>query len=157
MPKNWKALTQLGDAEQIEAAYTELETAEALRNEMANIANTASEEARTAATNAAAAAEARQTLATQIDTAQTAGNTAATGILTIAKEKLAVAVAKVNAVIKANQFMIVTAAVIGLGTAIYKLCTAVTEEERMLADAKRAFRRIVGIIRYGDGETFGVE
>lgn len=133
-----EALTQLGDAEQIEAAYTELETAEALRNEMANIANTASEEARTAATNAAAAAEARQTLATQIDTAQTAGNTAATGILTIAKEKLAVAVAKVNAVIKANQFMIVTAAVIGLGTAIYKLCTAVTEEERMLADAKRA-------------------
>lgn len=133
-----EAITQVGDAEQIEAALTDLETAEALRNEAANIALTASEEARTAATNASAASEARETLATQINTAETAGNTAATGILTIAKEKLSIAIGKVNMMLKANQFAIATGAVIALGYAVYKLFTYQTDYQKSLEKVSKA-------------------
>ncbi|MDE5807445.1 MAG: hypothetical protein K2H76_04960, partial [Muribaculaceae bacterium] len=125
-------------AEEAEAAVTELDTLETMRNEAANIANAASEEARAAAVNTAAASEARETLATQINTAQTAGNTAATGILTIAKEKLAVAIGKVNTMLKANQFAIVTGAVLALGYAIYKLATYESDHERAIKSANEA-------------------
>ena len=117
-------------AEEAETAITEINTLETMKNEAADIAQVASEEAKAAATNAAAASEARESLAMQINTAKTAGNSAATGILTIAKEKLALAAAKVNAVLKANQFAIITGAVIALGYAIYKLITYQSEEEK---------------------------
>lgn len=129
-------------AEEAETAVTELDTLETMRNEAANIANAASEEARAAAVNSATASEARETLATQINTAQTSGNTAATGILTIAKEKLAVALGKVNAMLKANQFAIVTGAVIALGYAIYKLATYQSEEEKMASRVKDATDKV---------------
>lgn len=127
-----EAIMAGSDATAIETAVEDLNTAETLRNEAAKVAQTASEEAKTAATNAAAASTARETLATQIDTAQAAGNTAATSILTIAKEKLAVAIGKVNAMLKANQFAIATGAVIALGYAVYKLFTYQTDYQKSL-------------------------
>lgn len=132
-----EAVMQLGNAEEIETAISELETAESLRNEAANISNAASEEARSAAINSVAASEARETLATQINTAQTASNTAATGILTIAKEKLAAAILKVNAAMAANSIAIVTGLVLAYGYAVYKLITYQTEESKALEDASK--------------------
>lgn len=124
------AIMESMTAEEAETSITEINTLETMRNEAADIAQVASEEAKAAATNAAAASEARESLAMQINTAKTAGNSAATGILTIAKEKLALAASKVNAVLKANQFAIITGAVIALGYAIYKLITYQSEEEK---------------------------
>ena len=129
-------------AEELETAATELDTLETMRNEAANIANAASEEARAAAVNSATASEEREILATQISTAQTSGNTAATGILTIAKEKLAIAIGKVNAMLKANQFALITGAVIALGYAIYKLATYQSEEEKMASRVKDATDKV---------------
>lgn len=124
--------TNAGDAEKAQAIATDIAATETWLKEEAATAATAAEELRTAATNASAASEARETLATQINTAQTAGNTAATGVLTIAKEKLALAISRVNAAIKANQFAIITGAVIALGYAIYKLLTYQTDYEKSL-------------------------
>lgn len=124
--------TNAGEAEEAQSIATSIATVETELKEAADNALTLAENARTASTNAATASEARETLATQINTAQTSGNAAATNILAIAKEKLSIAVAKVNAVLKANQFALITAAVIALGTAIYKLCTYQTEYEKGL-------------------------
>lgn len=130
--------TNAGDAEKAQAIASEIATAETWLKEEASTAETIAEEARTAATNAAAASEARESLATQINTANTAGNTAATSILTIAKEKLAVAIAKVNMMLKANQFSLVTGAVIALGYAVYKLVTYQTDYEKSLDRLEKA-------------------
>ncbi len=127
-----QAIMDAGSAEEIETAVMELNTAEEMRQEAANLATAASEQAKTAATNLATASTERESLATQINTAQTAGNTAATNVLAIAKEKLALAIAKVNKVIEANKFALITAAVIALGTAIYKLCTYQSEYQKSL-------------------------
>lgn len=135
-------------AEERETAATELDTLETMRNEAANIANAASEEARAAAINSAAASEARETLQTQINTAETAGNTGATNLLTIAKEKLALAIAKVNTVIDANKIAIVTGAIIALGYAVYKLYTYQSEEEIMALRVKEATDKVN--ISYGE-------
>ncbi len=126
------AIMESMTAEEAETSITEINTLETMRNEAADIAQVASEEAKMAATNAAAASEARETLATQINTAETDSNSAATGILTIAKEKLAIAAAKVNAVLKANQFAIVAGAVVALGYAIYELWNYQTDYQKSL-------------------------
>lgn len=130
--EQYTAATNAGDAEKAQAIATDIASAETWLKEEASLAAAAAEEAKTAATNAAAASEARETLATQINTAQTTGNTAATGVLTIAKEKLAVAIGKVNAMIEANKFAILTGAVVALGYAIYKLVTYQTDYEKSL-------------------------
>lgn len=132
------AFEESASAEEAQTAFTELNTLETAKNEAVDIAQTAAEEAKAAATNAAAASEARESLATQINTAETASNSAATGILTIAKEKLALAGAKVNAVLKANQFAIVTGAVIALGFAIYKLISYQTDYQKATESANKA-------------------
>lgn len=133
-----QAIMEAGSAEEIETAVMDLNTAEQLRSEAADVAKTASENAKTAATNLATASAERESLATQINTAQIAGNTAATNVLAIAKEKLAVAMAKLNAVIEANKFAILTAAILALGIAIYKVCTYESEFTKMMNSAEEA-------------------
>lgn len=125
-------------AEELESSVTELNTLETLKNEGADAAQAAAEEVKAAATNVATASEARETLATQINTAQTVGNTAATKLLTIAKEKYALVVAKVNAVMAANKYAIIIGAVIALGYAIYKLITYQSEEEKRAEAVSKA-------------------
>lgn len=136
--EQYTAAINAGDAEKAQAIATDIASTETWLKEESSTAATIAEEAKAAATNAAAASEARETLATQINTAQTAGNSAATGILTIAKEKLALAGAKVNAVLKANQFAIVTGAVIALGFAIYKLISYQTDYQKATESANKA-------------------
>lgn len=128
--EQYTAAINAGDAEKAQSIATDIASTETWLKEEASTAVTVAEEAKAAATNAATASEARETLATKINTAETAGNSAATGILTIAKEKLALAATKVNAVLNANKFAIVTGAVIALGYAIYKLITYQSEEEK---------------------------
>lgn len=136
--EQYTAAADAGDAEKAQAIATDIASAETWLKEEASAAATAAEEARAAATNATAASEARETLATQINTAQTAGNTAATGILTIAKEKLAVAIGKVNAAINANKFAIITGAIVAMGYAIYKLATYESDHEKAMKSATAA-------------------
>ena len=136
--EQYTAATNAGDAEKAQAIATDIASAETWLKEEASLAAAAAEEAKTAATNAAAASEARETLATQINTAQTTGNTAATGVLTIAKEKLAVAIGKVNAMIEANKFAILTGAVVALGYAVYKLVTYESDLEKATQSAEKA-------------------
>lgn len=125
-------------AEEAETAVTELDTLETMRNEAANIAQAASEDLRAASTTAATVAEERETLATGINTAQNAGNTASVGILTIAKEKLIAAMQKLNTVMAANKFAIVTGLVIALGYAVYKAATYESELTQSLKSADQA-------------------
>lgn len=136
--EQYTAATNAGDAEKAQALATDIASAETWLKEEASLAAAAAEEAKTAATNAAAASEARETLATQINTAQTTGNTAATGVLTIAKEKLAVAIGKVNAMIEANKFAILTGAVVALGYAVYKLVNYESDLEKATQSAEKA-------------------
>lgn len=136
--EQYTAATDAGDAEKAQAIATDIASTETWLKEEASTASTLAEEAKAAATNAAAASEARETLATQINTAQTAGNSAATGILTIAKEKLAVAAAKVNAVLEANKISIVIGAFIALSYAIYKVITYETDLEKITKSAEKA-------------------
>lgn len=119
-----------GDAEEAQSIATEIATTETWLKEEAATAEALAEDLRTASVNAATASEARESAATAINTAQNAGNTASVGILTIAKEKLALAIQKVNMALKANQFAIATGAVIALGYAVYKLATYETDLEK---------------------------
>ena len=136
--EQYTAATNAGDAEKAQALATDIASTETWLKEEASTAATVAEEAKMAATNAAAASEARESLATQINTAQTAGNSAATGILTIAKEKLALAAAKVNAVMEANKIAIVIGAFIALSYAIYKVITYETDLEKITKSANDA-------------------
>ena len=140
--ERWKAAYDSADAVAEEAAAIELETAKSIQSEAADAVATATKEAKAASSAHVAAQQATETASTQINTAQTAGNTAATGVLTIAKEKLAVAISKVNAAIKANQFAIITGAIIAMGYAIYKLITYQTEEEKMAKAVKEATDKV---------------
>lgn len=129
--EKWKAAYDSADAIAEEAAAQELETAKAIQSEAADAVATATKEAKAASSAHVTAQQATESASTQINTAQTAGNTAATGVLTIAKEKLAIAIGKVNAAIKANQFAIITGAIIAMGYAVYKLITYQTEAEKI--------------------------
>lgn len=135
--------TNAGDAEKAQAIATDIASTETWLKEEASTAATAAEEARAAAVNAAAASEARETLATQINTAQTTGDTVATGFLTIAKEKLAAAAMKLNAVLAANKFAIIIGLTIALGYAIYKLITYETEAEKAQKAVNEAMNNAV--------------
>lgn len=126
-----------GDAESAQAIATEIAATEVGLKESADVALTLAEEARAAATNVVTASEARETLETQINTAQTTGNTAATGILTIAKEKLAAAVLRVNTALASNSFAVVTALVLAFGYAVYKLISYKNEAAKASEEAAK--------------------
>lgn len=130
--EKWEAAYDTADAIAEEAASIELETAKTIQSEAADAVSTAAKEAKAASSAHVAAQQATESASTQINTAQTSGNAAASGVLTIAKEKLAVAIGKVNSALKANQFAIVTGAVIALGYAVYKLVTYQTDYKKSL-------------------------
>ncbi|ROT19573.1 hypothetical protein EEL53_10025 [Muribaculaceae bacterium Isolate-114 (HZI)] len=140
--EKWEAAYDTADAIAEEAASIELETAKTIQSEATDAVATATKEAKAASSTHVAAQQATESASTQINTAQTAGNTAATGVLTIAKEKLALAIGKVNAALKANQFAIITGAIIAMGYAIYKLITYQTEEEKMAKAVKEATDKV---------------
>lgn len=139
--ERWKAAYDSADAVAEEAAAIELETAKSIQSEAADAVATATKEAKAASSAHVAAQQATETASTQINTAQTAGNSAATGVLTIAKEKLAIAIGKVNAAIKANQFAIITGAIIAMGYAVYKLITYQTDYEKSLDRLDEAHKK----------------
>lgn len=126
------ALFDLGDTIGIEAEQENLNAALTMQSEAADAVATATKEAKAASSAHVAAQQTLESASTGVNTAQSAGNTAATGILTIAKEKLAIAIGKVNAALKANQFAIVAGAVIALGYAVYKLVTYQNDYEKSL-------------------------
>ena len=130
--------TNAGDAELAQSIASEIATKETEINEAANLANAASEQAKSAAANLATVSTERETLATQINTAQTAGNTAAKDALSIASARLRVAMDKLNKVIEANKFAILTAALFALGAAIYKICTYESDFSKMIKSADEA-------------------
>lgn len=130
--EKWKAAYDSADAIAEEAAMQELETARAIEAEAADSVAAATKEAKAASSAHVAAQQATENASTAANTAQTTGNTAATGILTIAKEKLAAAILKVNAALKANQFAIATGAIIAMGYAVYKLATYQNDYQKSL-------------------------
>lgn len=135
------ALFDLGDTIGMEAEQENLNAALTMQSEAADAVATATKEAKAASSAHVAAQQNLESASTGVNTAQSAGNTAATGILTIAKEKLALAVGKVNAALKANQFAIVAGAVIALGYAVYKLITYQTDYEKSLDRLDEAYAK----------------
>lgn len=144
--EKWEAAYDSADAIAEEAAAIELETAKTIQSEAVDAVASATKEAKAASSTHVAAQQATESASTQINTAQTAGNTAATGVLTIAKEKLAVAIGKVNAALKANQFALITGAVIALGYAVYKLVTYQSDYQKSLSrldDVEKSYSQSV--------------
>lgn len=90
-------------------------------------ANTAAKRLATAQAQMSAASTEVETLTHQQNTVTQAAETASTGVLAVAKKTLMTATAKLNAVMMANPYTIVAAAVFALGIAIYKLATYQTE------------------------------
>ncbi len=135
------ALYDLGDTIGLEAAEEELAMAKTMQAEAVDTLASASKEAKAASSAHVAAQQELENVTTGVNTAQTAGNTAATGILTIAKEKLALAVAKVNDVMKANAPALLAASVIALSYAIYKLATEETVLEASQRRLNESYRK----------------
>lgn len=119
-----------GKAKKIQAAQTALATAQEELNTAATARNTAATELSTAASRATAAGRTADTLATGVNTAAQTANAASTGVLAMAKRGLTVVAAKLNAVLMANPYAAVAAAVVALGYATYKLITHQTEAEK---------------------------
>lgn len=140
--EKWEAAYDTGDAIAEEAASVELETAKTIQSEAADGLAAATKEAKAASSAHVAAHQATESAATQVNTAHTAGNTAATGILTIAKEKLAIAIGKVNAVMKANKISIIIGLIIALGYAIKKLIDYKDEDAQMSAKVDEANEKV---------------
>lgn len=144
--EKWQAAYDSADAIAEEAAAQELQTAKTMQSEAADAVATATKEAKAASSAHVTSQQNLENASTTVNTAQTAGNTAATGILTIAKEKLAAAIAKVNAAMKANQFAIITGAVISLGYAVYKLITYQNDYQKSLSrldDSEKEYNKSI--------------
>ena len=113
--------------------------------------NTAQKAYNEAVTQRKAAAEAADTLAMNINTVSTQANAAATNVLKGAVVQLTGILKSLYATLMANPLAIVTAAVLGVGYAIYKLATmesdadriarkhseAIEEQEKKLADLQK--------------------
>ena len=144
--EKWQAAYDSADAIAEEAAAQELQTAKTIQSEAADAVATATKDAKAASSAHVTTQQNLENASTKVNTAQTVGNSAATGILTIAKEKLAVAIAKVNAAMKANQFAIITGAVIALGYAVYKLITYQNDYQKSLSrleDSEKEYNKSI--------------
>lgn len=126
-------------AKKVETLQTELNSAQERLNAALKDRATASTARAAAQTKVNAAVKEVETLQTTINTAATTANSKATTILTLAKNAATKAVAKLNAVIMANPYMIAAAAVGVLIYAIYKLATHQSEAEKRQHALNKAF------------------
>lgn len=123
----YEAALQSGNAEKIDAAETELNTAQAEANSAAKDLQTKRAAAHTASEALETAKTKEQTVATQVDTANKQANTAATGILAAVTRSATAAFQSMKAALISNPF---TALLMGVTTIIglLPLFTSETEE-----------------------------
>ena len=119
-----------GTADEIAMAQKNAHTASLELNNAAIAKNSVHKSLNIAATNKKTAAEAASSFQTGINTASQVANTTSTNILTVAKTRLAAASRALGLSMLANPYVLITASVIGLGYAVYKVATAETELER---------------------------
>lgn len=127
----YEAALRSADGERIERAELALGTAQSELNAASKAHQAAMTATATASKKADAAATAAATAQQELNTLSTETNTKATGFLTLAKNSLKNAVAKLYATMTAHPFAMLAAAVIALGYAIYKLITYETEAEKI--------------------------
>lgn len=127
----YEAALRSADGERIERAELALGTAQSELNAASKAHQAAMTDTATVSKKADAAATAAATAQQELNTLSTETNTKATGFLTLAKNSLKNAVAKLYATMTAHPFAMLAAAVIALGYAIYKLITYETEAEKI--------------------------
>lgn len=119
-----------GTADEIAAAKKNAQTASLELNNAAVAKNTAHKSLNIASTNKKTATDALSSMQTGVNTAVQNANTTSTNILTVAKTRLAVASRALGLSMLVNPYVLVTAAVVGLGYGIYKLATYQTDAEK---------------------------
>lgn len=127
----YEAALRSGNGEKIERAELALGTAQSELNAASKAHQAAMTATATASKKADAAATAANTAQQELNTLSTETNTKATGFLTLAKNGLRNAVAKLYATMTAHPFAMLAAAVVALGYAIYKLITYETDAEKI--------------------------
>ena len=118
-----------GETQIAEKLKKELNTLAIQKNTAAINLNGAVKDQQLAQSKANVAANEYETFSTQVNTASKNANTTSTNILSIAKTKLAAVTARLNAIIMANPYVFVAAAIAGLAYGVYKLVTAETAAE----------------------------
>ncbi|WP_158712698.1 tape measure protein [Parabacteroides pacaensis] len=119
-----------GTVDEIAAAKKNAQTASLELNNAAIAKNTAHKSLNIASTNKKTATDALSTMQTGVNTAVQNANTTSTNILTVAKTRLASASRALGLSMLANPYVLVAAAVAGLGYGIYKLITYQTDAEK---------------------------
>lgn len=119
-----------GKSRTIESAQRKLAAAETAKETAAIQFQSSSRDFHTKKIAVESAAKAVNTTSTAVNTASQAANLSVTNLLTLAKTRLAVVAAKLNAVIMANGWTIAIAAVAALAYGIYKLITYQTDAEK---------------------------
>lgn len=142
----YEAAVQSGNAERIERAELTLGTAQSELNAASKAHQAAITTTAAASKKADAAATAANTAQQELNTLSTQTNSKATGILTIAKNGLRNAVAKLYATMTAHPFAMLAAAVAALGYGIYKLCTYETEAEKVQKRLNEAHAQAQGAV-----------
>ena len=138
--KEMQATLDAANSKKIAAAESRLETAQNELNTASKARNTAAREvsSKTAAVNVAVTKA--NTLETAKNTAGEVANTAATGLLAKAKNTLTAAATRLNAVLAAHPYAILTAAAVGAAYAIYKITTHMTEAQKAQERYSQAVR-----------------
>lgn len=136
--KEMAAQVDATTSKKIANAEIALETAQEELNTASKARNTAAREVQSKAAAVNTAVKKAGTIETALDTAAETANATATGFLTMVKEKLTVAVVKLNAAISANPWALAAAAAVALGIIIYKLTTYQTEHTKAINAAKDA-------------------
>lgn len=126
----YEAALRSGNGEKIERAELALGTAQSELNAASKAHQAAMTNTAAASKKASAAATAADTATQELNTLSTETNTKATGFLTLAKNGLKNAVAKLYATMTAHPYAMLAAAVVALGYAIYKLSTYESEAEK---------------------------
>lgn len=119
-----------GAVDEIAAAKKNAQTVSLELNNAAIAKNTAHKSLNIASTNKKTAADALSSFQTGVNTASQVANTTSTNILTVAKTRLTAASRALGLSMLANPYVLVTAAVVGLGYAVYKTATAETELDK---------------------------
>lgn len=127
-----------GDASAIAAAQREVAVAEEMKLTAATTAETAAKELNTVSTKANAISVQADAASKQLDAISTTGDIAATNLLTAAKNACTAAAQRLWATMMANPIMMVTAAAVALGYAIYKVCTYESDHEKAMRSANEA-------------------
>ncbi len=137
----YEAALRSGDGERIERAELALGTAQSELNAASKAHQAAMTATATASKKADAAATAAETAQQELNTISAKTNTKATGLLTLAKNGLRNAVAKLYATMTAHPFAMILAAVVALGYGIYKLATHQSDAEKSAKAASRAIEQ----------------